>query len=71
MIDLIAAVSQRYGGNGQEQRCAQLCRVRKKEKEDKGGNGFGANLGGRFIFEVAGGFNFRAEGGEDSSSLKK
>lgn len=33
---LIAAVSQRYGEIGKEQRCAQLSRVRKKEKEDKG-----------------------------------
>jgi hypothetical protein len=58
-IDVIAAVSQRYGGNGKEQRCAQLCRVRKKKQEDKG----------EWLFGGAGAFSFPGRGrgrGRDS-----
>ena len=55
---------------GKEQRGAQLCRVRDKEKEDKGGMGMGGGLLLGFFFFVflaasrtlGRKSNFRAEG---------
>lgn len=64
MEGFAAAVSQRYGEIGKEQRCTQLCRVREKEKEDKGGMARKTLLGicekGKRV--AGGGINFRTEG---------